>query len=292
MHPRANRAPATPVTADDAALAGSSGARARFLLAADRGSPATRSARQPEDVPMTQRRGADKMISALVDQDTAEQFASAFKRTKENQVADFLRERIIWGYFSRAQKLKQVEVAEMLDISITPVREALKLLEAEGYVVGTSHKGVVVAPFQSKRTEELLQLRVLLEGRLTKAALAAITPATLDELDRLNLVTTKAARTNDRDLTRRSNYRFHFLLYDIANQPQTLHFVRVLWARYPFDLLTAMPSRLPRVAAEHEAFLQAARAGDTRGALKAMQCHIENGWREFKRNYPLYNKPG
>ncbi len=241
---------------------------------------------------MTQRRSADKMIAALVDEETATRFATSFKRTKENQVADFLRERIIWGYFSRGQKLKQAEVAEMLDISITPVREALKLLEAEGYVVGTSHKGAVVAPFQLERTEELLQLRVWLEGRLTKAALAALTQPALDELERFNLLTAKAGRTNDRDLTRRSNYRFHFLLYELANQPQALHFVRVLWAKYPFDLLTAMPNRIPRVATEHEDFLRAARAGDTGGALKAMRFHIENGWREFKRNYPLYNKPG
>ena len=84
--------------------------------------------------------------------------------------------------------------------------------------------------------------------------------------------------------------KFHFMLYELADQPQTLHFVRVLWAKYPFDKLTAMPNRLSDVAAEHEAILAAARAGDTRAALKAMQYHIENGWREFKRNYPLYDQ--
>jgi DNA-binding GntR family transcriptional regulator len=232
--------------------------------------------------------GLEDVAPAPGDQDATTQFLAAFKGTKENRVADFLRERIIWGFFSRGQKLKQAELAEMLNISITPVREALKLLEAEGYVVGTSHKGVVVAPFQLERTEELLQLRVLLELRLTKAALPALTPAVLDRLDALNVQTQDAARISDRDASRRSNYRFHFLLYELADQPQTLHFVRVLWAKYPFDLLTAMPNRLPRVASEHDDFLARARAGDTRGALKAMQFHIENGWHEFKRIYPLY----
>ncbi|MCX7363737.1 MAG: GntR family transcriptional regulator [Alphaproteobacteria bacterium] len=215
---------------------------------------------------------------------------ASFKRTKEDQVADFLRERIIWGFYSRGQRLKQAEVAEMLEISITPVREALKILEAEGYVVGTSHKGAGGAPFQIERTEELLQLRVLLELRLTKAALAIIDSATLAELTALNAETEAAAHINDRDVTRRTNYHFHFTLYELANQPQTLHFVRVLWAKYPFDKLTAMPDRLSDVAAEHEAILAAARAGDIRAALKAMQFHIENGWREFKRNFPLYDQ--
>ena len=76
-------------------------------------------------------------------------------RTKEGQVAEFLRERIISGYFARGQKLKQAEIAQMLDLSITPVREALKLLEAQGYVVGSSHRGAVVAPFQVSEAEEL-----------------------------------------------------------------------------------------------------------------------------------------
>ncbi|GAC1341985.1 MAG: GntR family transcriptional regulator [Acetobacteraceae bacterium] len=235
-------------------------------------------------------RDAGAMLPHLPEQDAVAKLAASFKRTKENQVADFLRERIIWGFYSRGQRLKQAEVADMLDISITPVREALKILEAEGYVLGTSHKGAVVAPFQIERTEELLHLRVLLELRLTKAALAVIQPATLDALAAINAETELAAHSNDRDATRRTNYRFHFMLYELADQPQTLHFVRVLWAKYPFDKLTAMPNRLPGVAAEHEEILAAARAGNTKAALKAMQFHIENGWREFKRNYPTYHQ--
>jgi DNA-binding GntR family transcriptional regulator len=53
-------------------------------------------------------------------------------RTKEEQVADYLREGIIAGRFPRGARLKQQEIATLLNTSITPVREALKLLEAEG----------------------------------------------------------------------------------------------------------------------------------------------------------------
>ena len=67
-------------------------------------------------------------------------------RTKEEQVADYLREGIIAGRFPRGARLKQQEIAQMLNTSITPVREALKLLEAEGYVSGGNYRGAVVAP--------------------------------------------------------------------------------------------------------------------------------------------------
>ena len=70
-------------------------------------------------------------------------------RTKEEQVADFLREGIISGMFPRGSRLKQAEIAERLQISITPVREALKLLEAEGYINGNSYRGACVVPFDA-----------------------------------------------------------------------------------------------------------------------------------------------
>ena len=57
-------------------------------------------------------------------------------RTKEEQVADFLREGIIAGRYPRGARLKQQEIADLLRTSITPVREALKMLAAEGYVTG------------------------------------------------------------------------------------------------------------------------------------------------------------
>src|SRR3954468_22194656 len=84
-------------------------------------------------------------------------------RTKEEQVADYLREGIIAGRFPRGARLKQQEIATLLNTSITPVREALKLLEAEGYVSGDAYRGAVVAPFDINASTETLNLRILLK---------------------------------------------------------------------------------------------------------------------------------
>ncbi len=206
-------------------------------------------------------------------------------RTKEGQVAEFLRERIISGYFARGQKLKQAEIAQMLDLSITPVREALKLLEAQGYVVGSSHRGAVVAPFQVGEVEELYELRLLLETRLTRAAAKRIDAAGIRALEDLNAELQAAAERGDNDATRSANFRFHFRLYEMAGEPQTLHFVRILWAKYPFDLLTVMPRRQFDVADEHREILDGLAAGDVRKVTRAMHNHIESGWRTFKEYY-------
>ena len=71
-------------------------------------------------------------------------------QTKQDHVAEILRERIIAGIYARGDKLKQADIAAELGVSITPVREALQMLEAEGYVQGLAHKGVLVPELVGK----------------------------------------------------------------------------------------------------------------------------------------------
>src|SRR5262249_20086282 len=157
------------------------------------------------------------------------------------QVADFLRERIISGVYPRGSRLKQADIAEQLHLSITPVREALKLLEAEGYVTGDSYRGVRVVPFDPAASGEILQLRLLLEAQLVRGAVEKVTAKDIAELRTLENEFERAFDHGDRAAARGINYRFHRRLYDIAGMPHTLHFVQILWARYPFDLINAVP---------------------------------------------------
>jgi len=203
-------------------------------------------------------------------------------RTKEEQVADFLRERIISGVYPRGSRLKQAEIAEQLHLSITPVREALKLLEAEGYVSGDSYRGARVVPFDAAASGEILQLRLLLEAQLVRGALEKVTAQDIAELSVLAKEFEKAFDDGDRAAARGINYRFHRRLYDIADMPHTLHFVQILWARYPFDLINAVDGRGQRAAREHDDILNALAAGDASAAILAMRRHIESGWAVLK----------
>jgi DNA-binding GntR family transcriptional regulator len=206
-------------------------------------------------------------------------------KTKENQVAEFLRERILAGFFQRGQKLRQAEIAKMFNLSITPVREALKLLEAEGYVLGASHRGAIVAPLALDQVEELYELRLELEGRLSREATKRITPAGIESLLRINDEMEAVLRDNDMLGHRKHNFRFHFRLYEMANLPQTLHFVRIVWAKYPFEMLAAMPNRPFDVMGEHHIILEALKSGDAKAVVKAVQAHIESGHVKFKKCY-------
>ena len=204
-------------------------------------------------------------------------------RTKEEQVADFLREGIIAGRFPRGTRLKQLEIAKMLRISITPVREALKLLAAEGYVAGDSYRGATVAPFDISASNEILHLRILLESHLVGGAVEHATAADIEEIRTLAIEFERAVVNNQNELARAANYRFHRQIHDIPNMPQTLHLVQILWARYPFDIINKLEGRVERAVAEHAELLKTFINKDVTGAMLATRRHIESGWLELQQ---------
>lgn len=203
-------------------------------------------------------------------------------RTKEEQVADFLREGIISGRIPRGARLKQQEIATMLNTSITPVREALKLLAAEGYVLGDSYRGATVAPFDIQASTEVLSLRILLETQLVRGAVENVTSQDITDLRVMAREFATAFEAGDNEAARAANYRFHHRMFEIGRMPQTLHFVQILWARYPFDLINRLKGRVSRAADEHDEVLAALIAGDVAAAMLATRQHIESGFRELR----------
>lgn len=204
-------------------------------------------------------------------------------KTKEEHVADFLREGIIAGRFPRGARLKQQEIATLLQTSITPVREALKLLEAEGYIVGDSYRGATVAPFDITATNEMLNLRILLETQLVRGAVEQASAADIAELRTLAAEFARAFSAGENETARAANYRLHHRMFEIAQMPQTLHFVQILWARYPFDLINKLKGRVGRAAEEHDELLQAFITADSAAAMLATRRHIESGWLELRQ---------
>lgn len=203
-------------------------------------------------------------------------------KTKEETVADFLREGVISGRIARGTRLKQQDIADQLKISITPVREALKLLAAEGYVVVDSYRGATVAHFDLEASQEVLDLRILLETKLVGAAVEKVAATDVAELKALATKFADAFDAGDNETARAANYKFHHRMFEIANLPQTLHFVQILWARYPFDLINRLKGRVSRAAEEHDEMLAALVAGDSVAAMLATRQHIEAGFSELR----------
>jgi DNA-binding GntR family transcriptional regulator len=214
-----------------------------------------------------------RRLVAMVDRPRVPQYA-----TKEEQIADYLREEIISGRLARGTRLKQAELAAQLGASITPVREAFRMLKAEHYLSGESHQGMVVTPFSPHASEEIRDLRIMLEGKLIQESVRHIRSSDIDGMRELARQFSAAIYEPDTSIARGLNYRFHRRLFEVAHLPQTLRFVDALWARYPFDLINRIPGRVQHAAGEHEDLIKYLVAGDAAGAIEANRRHIEHGW--------------
>ena len=204
--------------------------------------------------------------------------------TKLDHVAERLRERIISGEYPRGHKLKQADIAAELGVSITPVREALKALEMEGFVASEPHRGLSVPDIDPHRATEIFELRVVLERMLAYKATERATKDDIAELRAMHKEFVSLIKAGDLYAIRAANVRFHFRLYEIADYEQTLQFVRVLWAKFPFNFHDDQARRFKQLPHEHVEIIRKLEQRDAQGVADAMAEHIEAGWTRVQKN--------
>lgn len=202
---------------------------------------------------------------------------TATHRTKTELALQVLRDRIRTGAFEPGRRLRLNVLTAELGMSPTPIREALRLLQADGLVTYRPHQGIVVAELSEPETAEVIRLRCLLEGSAVELAVAALTPARLRELERLHQRFLAAvASDRGKDIVA-GNEAWHYVLYDVAGSPLLTEFIRRLWDVYPWRTMWVLPGRTEQSAEEHEAIMQAVRAGDVATAADRMRSHIALG---------------
>jgi DNA-binding GntR family transcriptional regulator len=196
--------------------------------------------------------------------------AGASYTSKTDMVAALIRELIITGELAAGMQLRQRDLAERFGVSQTPVREAMRRLESEGLVIGDTHRGFTVVMPDDGPVEENFQIRAALESLGASLAAGKIDAAGIARLQELN----EQIRTlGDHDPRYAElNREFHFTLYDYSRSPLLMSLMRLLWAS-----LHGGP-RVRRTHAEsarqHEAILDALRAGDAGAASALTYEHI------------------
>lgn len=197
-------------------------------------------------------------------------------------VYDALREAFTRGAFAPGETLSLRTLADQLGTSITPVREAVRRLVAEGALVDTPSRTLEVPPFDPKRMRELKSARLALEALLLSEAMATISESDIDELAAIINQPRTAADTPD--LTQ--NYAFHFGLYRHSGSKVILPLVEALWLQYGAFLNLVVREKAASEIPEHihhKEILAALRANDAAGAQKALADDIE---RSFKLLLP------
>lgn len=123
--------------------------------------------------------------------------------TETESVVDGVRRLILSGQYASGDRLGEVELAATLGVSRTPIREALRLLAAEGLVEVTPNKGARVVAWSPAELEEIFALRAQVEGLAARRAAERITTEALDELEQIALAHAEATAAGpNRDLDR------------------------------------------------------------------------------------------
>ncbi len=146
-------------------------------------------------------------------------------QTRQEIVADRLRDAILRGELRPGQRLDQNEIAAMLKVSRSPIREALRTLAAEGLVEVIPHHGAVVAELSPDELEEILSIRAVLEGM---AARLGVPKMDAERIKTLESILKELKHTTNLDQWIELNHRFHFTIYQPANRPRLLALIENL----------------------------------------------------------------
>ena len=192
-------------------------------------------------------------------------------------VCEVLRDAIKRGVLEPGERLMEVQLAEELGISRTPVREAIRKLEQEGYVIMMPRRGTYVSSISVHDVKEIFEIRSALESLSTSLAAMRIEPEELDKLRALLTEIEGHIKNKDIDKIVETDIKFHGLLYQVSRNERLVTIISNLkeqLARFR-TLSMSYPGRLKETLEEHRAMVDAIAAGDVDAARDAAERHME-----------------
>lgn len=199
-------------------------------------------------------------------------------RSVTEQVTTELRRLILSGALAPGEYLSLRKVADLLNVSFIPVRDALNVLESEGLVVNPPGKGATVAPLDIDEFHAIYRVSRMLESELARRSCALLTDEKLDELYQA------AAEFGGHDRSTEEIWgdhrAFHTALLAPAASPWELRVLRMHWraseryARIGFGLLDPHPEEHDRRRDAHQFLIDAFRKRDPAFAARALDAHL------------------
>lgn len=191
-------------------------------------------------------------------------------------VVDDVRSLILGGQYAPGDRLGEVELAEALGVSRTPVRDALRRLQSEGLVDITANKGARVVEYPRQDLETIFELRARIEGLAARQATALATPQDADALHEVAVAIREHAERGDQDAVYRLNAEFHQSLVRLGSSAvlaqsisSLIHSAVLLRTYGSFD-----EEAMRRSVNHHIEIAAAVRAGDPEWAEAVMRAHL------------------
>ena len=192
-------------------------------------------------------------------------------------VCETLREAIRSGVLKPGERLMEIQLAEELGVSRTPVREAIRRLELEGCVIMMPRRGTYVANISIRDINEVFEIRTSLESLSSGLAAERITDEELERLQRLLVEIGAHIESGDMDKIVKTDTEFHDLLYQASRNQRLVGIISNLREQLTRFRTTSMsyPGRLKATLEEHRIIVEAIAQGDVKAARKAAENHME-----------------
>jgi DNA-binding GntR family transcriptional regulator len=198
--------------------------------------------------------------------------------TYQQQAYDYLKAQILSLRYRPGQYITDSEVAEALEISRTPVREALRRLQQEHLLVKESRRGWRILSLSLQDIRDIFEIKILVEGMLARRAAQCTNEkaraALADAMRRME----DAAAAGDYEGWRESDLELHRIMFGMCPNERAGRIIKNLndqWYRVRVGFL-ALEGRVERSTGEHKAIVSCVLARDGDGAERHMHAHLSN----------------
>ena len=189
-----------------------------------------------------------------------------------------LRDMILFGLLEPGAPVTIQGLINDLGAGMTPVREALRRLAAEGALLPQGNRRVTVPRVNLALLDQIAFARLTIEPHLAELAAAHLTPALIARLEDLDAQVDAAIRAGDITAYLQSNHAFHFALYEASNAPVLVDMARSLWLRFgPSLRIVVARGGALALPDQHGLALSAMREGDGAGLARALRDDILQG---------------
>lgn len=195
-------------------------------------------------------------------------------RTTTDHVSSSLRRSILTGDLAAGTRLGLNDVAEIFDVSTTPVREALRELSFEGLVRLDSYRGGVVTAVTRKDVEEIVRIRQVLEPMAIEEAMVGMTEEILAGAER---ILEEMAASDSWETWVHGNRAFHQKIYEASSSRRLISLIKSLQDTqvvFVSATLRRSPTLKETATADHEAMFQAARERDAQTLTEVTLRHL------------------
>jgi DNA-binding GntR family transcriptional regulator len=206
------------------------------------------------------------------------------------KVYEFLKDKIIDGTYAPGEKINERDIAQLVNVSRTPTREALKKLESEGYVTNFTNRGVFVKKYSPEELDVLQKMLILLEGLAIDMAAPKLSKRDIANLEKI----ADRGRLSFSEMNLRAwmdfNLEFHLYFPKITGSMELLD--TILWLRrkiHRFHYSQIIMDHGPlKYVNDHKEIVEALKGNIKKNPRKIMERHIERSRKKLMNFYSKF----